>query len=209
MPASASSAPSRSTGTKRVRSPAKGISRLTAERTDHPYALLGGELVAESLGWFTRTAAAGPYEGYGYVGGIERNLLLPTALGALKPSALVPNTFAAGDSAGLQRVCIVGSPALRDFHPGLCAANLIAAGIEARAVTLDLPVERADVSAVGIDMKAGAIGIPSDIHRVGWWRDGAAPGDKTGTVLIAGHVDSKKAGAGAFFALKSARSGDT
>ena len=33
--------------------------------TDHPYALLGGELVAESLGWFTRTVATGPYERYG------------------------------------------------------------------------------------------------------------------------------------------------
>jgi glycerol-3-phosphate dehydrogenase subunit B len=136
--------------TKRVRSPVKGIARLAAERTDHPYALLGGELVAESLGWFTRTVATGPYERYAYAGGIEHNLRLPTALGALKPSALAPSTFVAGDSPGLKRVCIVGTPALRDFHAGLCAANLLAAGIDARAATLDLRVERADVSALGI-----------------------------------------------------------
>jgi hypothetical protein len=66
----------------------------------------------------------------------------------------------------------------------------------------------AAVSAVGIDTKAGALGIPSDIRRVGWWRDGAAPGDAEGTVLIAGHVDSARDGAGAFYALKSARRGD-
>ncbi len=66
----------------------------------------------------------------------------------------------------------------------------------------------APVSAVGIDTKSGALGIPSDIGRVGWWRDGAAPGDDHGTVLIAGHVDSAKDGAGAFYALKSARRGD-
>jgi hypothetical protein len=66
----------------------------------------------------------------------------------------------------------------------------------------------APVSAVGIDTKSGALGIPSDIRRVGWWRDGAAPGDDHGTVLIAGHVDSAKDGAGAFYALKSARRGD-
>jgi hypothetical protein len=66
----------------------------------------------------------------------------------------------------------------------------------------------APVSAVGIDTKAGALGIPSDIRRAGWWRDGAAPGDKQGTVLIAGHVDSATDGAGAFYALKSARRGD-
>jgi LPXTG-site transpeptidase (sortase) family protein len=66
----------------------------------------------------------------------------------------------------------------------------------------------APVSAVGIDTKSGALGIPSDIRRVGWWRDGAAPGDDRGTVLIAGHVDSAKDGAGAFYGLKSARRGD-
>ena len=67
----------------------------------------------------------------------------------------------------------------------------------------------AAVSAIGIDLKSGALGIPENIKRVGWWRDGASPGDENGTVLIAGHVDSAKDGAGAFYALKSARRGDT
>ena len=66
----------------------------------------------------------------------------------------------------------------------------------------------AAVSAVGIDLKAGALGIPADIKKVGWWRDGAAPGAANGTVLIGGHVDSAKKGAGAFYPLKSARRGD-
>jgi LPXTG-site transpeptidase (sortase) family protein len=66
----------------------------------------------------------------------------------------------------------------------------------------------APVSAIGIDLKSGALGIPENIKRVGWWRDGAEPGATTGTVLLAGHVDSAKEGAGAFYALKSARRGD-
>ena len=37
---------------------------------------------------------------------------------------------------------------------------------------------------------------------------GAAPGARSGTVLIAGHVDSKAQGPGAFFRLKDARVGD-
>ena len=37
----------------------------------------------------------------------------------------------------------------------------------------------APVSAIGIDMKSGALGIPENIKRVGWWRDGATPGDET------------------------------
>jgi LPXTG-site transpeptidase (sortase) family protein len=66
----------------------------------------------------------------------------------------------------------------------------------------------AQVSAIGIDMKSGALGIPDNIKRVGWWRDGATPGAEAGTALLAGHVDSAKAGAGAFYALKSSRRGD-
>jgi len=66
----------------------------------------------------------------------------------------------------------------------------------------------APASAIGIDLESGALGIPENIKRVGWWRDGAAPGDDAGTILLAGHVDSAKDGAGAFYALKSARSGD-
>jgi hypothetical protein len=66
----------------------------------------------------------------------------------------------------------------------------------------------APVAAIGIDLGSGALGIPEDIQRVGWWRDGAAPGDRQGTILLAGHVDSAKDGAGAFYALKGARRGD-
>ena len=36
----------------------------------------------------------------------------------------------------------IGTPLLRDFHPSLCAANLAAAGIEARGVQLHLELER-------------------------------------------------------------------
>jgi hypothetical protein len=67
----------------------------------------------------------------------------------------------------------------------------------------------APVQPVTIDLAIGELGVPADIHHVGWWRDGAAPGDPTGTVLIAGHVDSAAAGAGAFYPLKSAKTGAT
>ena len=62
---------------------------------------------------------------------------------------------------------------------------------------------------VGIDTRSGALAIPKDIDRVGWWRDGAAPGSSNGAILLAGHVDSARRGAGAFYALKNARRGDT
>jgi glycerol-3-phosphate dehydrogenase subunit B len=128
----------------------KSLSDLISARPDHPYALVGSETLAEAIGWFTQTVADGPLPGYAYTGNPERNLLFPSALGGLRPSALVPETMAAGDSAQLGRVCIVGTPALRDFHPSLCAANLTTAGIEARAVNLELKLDRADANALGI-----------------------------------------------------------
>ncbi|MFN8225047.1 MAG: sortase [Gaiellales bacterium] len=66
----------------------------------------------------------------------------------------------------------------------------------------------AAVFTAGIDLSAGALDVPSDIRRTGWWGDGVLPGSPRGAVLIAGHVDSAKAGAGAFYRLKEARAGD-
>ena len=65
----------------------------------------------------------------------------------------------------------------------------------------------APVSPSGIDMRAGALGTPKDIDRVGWFRDGAAPGSAAGAILLAGHVDSARRGAGAFYPLPRARRG--
>lgn len=135
---------------ERVDSPAAALPELVAARPDHPYALLGLDAVADALRWFGACAEAGPLPGYRYVGELERNLLLPSAIGALRPSALVPETMAGGDAGAADRVCVVGARALRDFHPALCAANLTRAGIPARAVEVEIDVERADENALGL-----------------------------------------------------------
>lgn len=133
-----------------VDSPLRAIAALVSDRPDHPYARVGVAAVAEAAAWLAETAAAGPLPGYGYAGSAERNMLLPTALGALKPTALAPETFASGDAAQLRRLTVVGTPALRDFHAGLCAANLRASGIDASAVSVEVDADRADVSTVGL-----------------------------------------------------------
>ena len=65
----------------------------------------------------------------------------------------------------------------------------------------------AGVNPVGIDTTLGALAVPVNIQRLGWWRDGQAPGAPTGAVLIAGHVDSARRGGGAFVNLKNAKAG--
>jgi glycerol-3-phosphate dehydrogenase subunit B len=106
--------------------------------------------VAPALHWFSERVAEGPQPGYRYVGDLEHNHLLPTAVGVLRPSALVPETMAEGDMRLREPVCIVGSPVLRDFHAALCAANLEAAGIAARGIEVDLELDRADANALGL-----------------------------------------------------------
>ena len=66
----------------------------------------------------------------------------------------------------------------------------------------------APVLAAGINVAKGELDASPNIHRTSWWSDGAAPGAKIGTVLIAGHVDSAALGPGAFYRLKEARVGD-
>jgi glycerol-3-phosphate dehydrogenase subunit B len=134
----------------RVDAPGPALQQLVAARPDHPYALLGADVVGDALSWFAEIVPRGPLPGYVYGGSLEHNQLLPTAVGALRPSALVPETMASGEASRLERVCIVGTPALRDFHPSLCAANLERAGIEARAVSLDLKLERADTNTLAL-----------------------------------------------------------
>lgn len=134
----------------RVDEPGRALEELIAAQPNHPYARIGRAAVEDSLRWFGGVVEDGPLPGYRYVGGLERNRLLPTAVGALRPSALVPETMVAGDAAELGRVCIVGTRALRDFHPRLCAENLRAAGFEARSLSIPLALERADMNALGI-----------------------------------------------------------
>jgi glycerol-3-phosphate dehydrogenase subunit B len=121
--------------------PRAAIERLATEQPEHPYALVGADGVTAALARFRALVAAA---GYPYVGSLERNVLLPTALGALRPTALLPATMAAGDMRLPGPVLIAGFHELRDFFPPLAAANLRAQGIDARGVYLDLPpIERA------------------------------------------------------------------
>ena len=138
---------------ERVEAPGDALGRLVAAQPGHPYARVGAEAVGEALAWLRAQVAASPFAPYAYEGGLERNHLLPTAVGAPKPTAMAPRTMLAGDlRAGGAPICIAGIRRLKDFHPLLCAENIAAAtGTEARGVELDLPLTgRADENAQGL-----------------------------------------------------------
>ena len=136
----------------RVERPSEALGPLLEAHPDHPYGHVGAEGVAAAVAWFKDRVARGSLAPYAYVGGVEENVLLPTAVGVPRPSAVVPETMARGDLRGGGPVCVVGFRALKDFHPALLADNLVRSdvGVRARAVELDLaPERRADVNALG------------------------------------------------------------
>lgn len=58
---------------------------------------------------------------------------------------------------------------------------------------------RAEVVRVGLE-DDGAMEVPEDVSTVGWYELGVAPGEP-GTAVVAGHVDGRTQGRGAFFEL--------
>jgi glycerol-3-phosphate dehydrogenase subunit B len=113
----------------RVESPGQALLAFADANPDHPYARLSPELVAASLDWLRSRLPA-----IGYQGGLEENFLLPTAVGAVKPSALVPETMAAGDLRAGGRFVFVGL-GLKDFYPAYLADNLAQAPLDGRVVS--------------------------------------------------------------------------
>jgi glycerol-3-phosphate dehydrogenase subunit B len=137
---------------ERVERPAEALAALLEAQPGHPYGHVGSEGVAAAVAWFKERVAGGSLAPYAYVGGVEENLLLPTAVGVPRPSAVVPETMAGGDLRSGDPVCVVGFRALKDFHAALLADNLERSGlgVRARAVELDLrPEGRADANALG------------------------------------------------------------
>jgi glycerol-3-phosphate dehydrogenase subunit B len=137
----------------RVDNPLAAVDSLAP---DHPYSLVGRDVLVAAAAWWR--------ESMPYVGSLEENLLLPTAVGALKPSALVSETMAAG--AGTDPVCVVGFRALKDFHGALLADNLRRAGIDARSVELDVrPEGRVDANSLAFARAFDDPGFRDEIAR--------------------------------------------
>ena len=83
------------------------------------------------------------------------------------------------------------------------------------AVNYGLPV-RLKIPKLAIDApvtymgltKAGAMAVPTGIAEVGWYKNGALPGNK-GSAVMAGHIDGPKGQPAVFASLGKLQKGDT
>jgi glycerol-3-phosphate dehydrogenase subunit B len=119
-----------------VGSPAASLPELVSAHPEHPYARISPQPVAAALEWLAERTPA-----LGYAGGLDENLLLPTAAGVPKPSALVPEMMTGGDLREGGRFLFVGLRGLKDFHASYLADNLshaaLPAPVSARAFELE------------------------------------------------------------------------
>lgn len=119
-----------------VEAPTKALKDLSLRSPSHPYARIGAEGVQAALQALKDLCKR---SGYPLYGDLDQNWLLPTALGARRPTCLAPETMIAGDLRHDQPMLIVGFERFGDFYAGLIAQNLSHYGIPATSVTLELP----------------------------------------------------------------------
>jgi glycerol-3-phosphate dehydrogenase subunit B len=130
--------------------PGASLESWIAAHPDHPYALAGLDALRGGLAGLREVCAQA---GLSYVGALDANFRLPTALGAVAEAAVVPESFAAGDLSQPGAMLIAGPADWRDFYPKLCADNLARQGFPVQAVTFDLPemhTSKFDATPVGL-----------------------------------------------------------
>jgi glycerol-3-phosphate dehydrogenase subunit B len=147
---------------ERVERAGQALPTFVDSRPDHPYAHLSAEAIEASIEWLKSRVPA-----LGYRGGLEGNVLLPTAVGVAKPSAVVPETMAGGDLRAGGRFVFVGLKGLKDFYPAYLADNVgRVAGVSARAIEVAPRLgSEADVSSLGFARRFDEPGFRDAVVR--------------------------------------------
>lgn len=115
---------------------------------------------------------------------------------------------------------VVGPGPSATFAPEGPATATATARTPAEAATSTvrrtLRTVRVEVASVGINSAVRPVGVsadgqmalPPDPEVLGWYRFGPAPGAGTGSVVLGGHLDSKRYGLGPLVGLREVEAGD-
>ncbi len=103
---------------------------------EHPYSIVGPDTIRSSLALF-EDITGDRYHG----GHTDRNALVPTPAGRVKPTARYPMGMAHGLASSTGDVLLVGFDRLTDFDAPLVATQLSALGVpfDVRGVTVEFP----------------------------------------------------------------------
>ena len=112
----------------------------------------------------------------------------PRDIGTIPPVTAAPAAPAGPSAAG---------PA-----PSHTAAPFVPTRVRVPRIGIDAPVVPVTVRPDGL------LAVPADVRTVGWWSAGAPAAASSGSVVLAGHVDSARQGPGAFFGIRALEPGD-
>lgn len=135
----------------RVARPFDALAELVEAHPDHPYATIGEDPVRRGIARMTELAGADLLTWNG-----EQNINLPTAVGAVRPTAGASPSMTAGACVDGARFVIVGLRELKDFHAKLVADNLTrtvlpdGGRLEARPVVVSLPARDGEADPSGL-----------------------------------------------------------
>ena len=107
-----------------------GLSQWIKDHPEHPYSKVGLEKIEEALSSFLSLFPP-PYS---FQTIDNRNCLLPTGAGTLRPTYLIPMTMVEGTSLNEGNTLIVGFKGFKDFY-----AHYVADQLKCRGITLSLP----------------------------------------------------------------------
>ena len=133
-----------------IDSPAAGIKNLPAH---HPYKKIGAPALEKACEFFLNLMTK---NGLPYHGSTARQILIPTAVGTLKPTCLAPKFSDAAVLKGAKKIVVVGVRGLKDFYPELAADNL----------KKFFPNARFEVTEIDFELGAGRDLITLDVARL-------------------------------------------
>ena len=136
-------------GPERVENPLEAIDKLPQS---HPYGKLGSQAVTDSANWLKEQLGVDLL-----AGSPDKNVFLPTCLGAWRPTCLPQPSMLAGAPEDGKKYVIVGLRRLKDFYPQMVAENLEKAEIpgggkvSARHIWIDIAVRKDEMDTSGLN----------------------------------------------------------
>lgn len=128
----------------RVDNPIAEVEKVASSDPAHPYAPIGADAVRAGVDYLA-SLLGGLLEG-----SVEKNYLLPTAVGALRPTSYIQPSMANGVCEAGKKLLIAGPRQLKDFYPQLIAGNLARTDlpgggrVEARPGSFSIPARGAE-----------------------------------------------------------------